>query len=123
MTIMSRSLLAFVLSAVFALPALAQGNDVPAAGANVVLAALAKQDDVSLDQIPSRAIAKPRDFSQLKQGSWSYEVMGMARAAGCQGDGAWIIDKQGSEETYQVFCSQPKQFVAVCMVAGCIEID
>ena len=69
-----------------------------------------------------QGIPRPNKLSELSQGTWSYDVMKIARASGCDGDGAWLIGKKGMEETYQVFCPTDRQFLAVCVRAGCIEI-
>ncbi|GAB3260229.1 SPOR domain-containing protein [Chitinimonas naiadis] len=67
---------------------------------------------------PAEAPAKV-DTSNLKLGTWSYDVEQMAKAAGCQGEGAWLISKPGMKEAYRVFCKDGKPFTAVCDSTSC----
>ncbi|PHV12523.1 hypothetical protein CSQ89_05300 [Chitinimonas sp. BJB300] len=94
---------------------------------NVVVAPLNQPDEPAMQEaapaVLTRGIPRPPKLDEMKQGSWSYEVMKIARASGCDGDGAWLIGKDNMEETYQVFCPTEKQFVAVCVRAGCVEVD
>ncbi|MGQ5521639.1 hypothetical protein ACUHMQ_00100 [Chitinimonas sp. PSY-7] len=114
-----------LLLACHSLPAFAQENT---DNSNVMVAPLTQPDEPSMqmqESAPSltRGIPRPKNLNDMKQGTWSYEVMKIARASGCEGDGAWLIGKDGMEETYQVFCPTERQFVAVCVRSGCIEVD
>ncbi|HEY9102800.1 hypothetical protein [Chitinimonas sp.] len=59
------------------------------------------------------------DTSNLKLGTWSYDVEQMAKAEGCEGEGAWLISKPGLTEAYRVFCKTGKPFTAVCDSTSC----
>jgi hypothetical protein len=61
------------------------------------------------------------EHSQLKLGTWSYEVDKLARSRGCQGDGAWLITPSGPREAYRVFCDNGQKFTAVCDSVQCLE--
>lgn len=69
--------------------------------------------------VPQNVAAAKIDTSNLKLGTWSYDVEQMAKAAGCEGEGAWLISKPGMSEAYRVFCKSGKPFTAVCDATSC----
>lgn len=77
----------------------------------------------TLEEPPVYTPPMPADTRDLKLGQWSYEVERMGRADGCQGEGAWVVDRNGSEETYQVICQGAPRYTAVCSTAGCLRLD
>jgi hypothetical protein len=63
----------------------------------------------------------PADTSHLKIGKWSYEANKLAVAAGCFGQGAWLITPEGPREAYRVFCDNGQNYTAVCDSMHCVE--
>ncbi|MBV8656820.1 MAG: hypothetical protein JO142_03245 [Burkholderiales bacterium] len=85
---------------------------------------LAPKEDADKPKAPM-AVEKPVtlvngvDTSGLKLGTWSYDVAAAAKAAGCEGDGAWLITPPGPREAYRVTCSNGRSYTAVCDSMHC----
>jgi hypothetical protein len=71
---------------------------------------------------PAGSTQLAADTSKLKLGTWSYEVHEMAKAAGCEGDGAWLITPASTvQEAYREVCPKGGTFTAVCDSVHCVR--
>lgn len=66
---------------------------------------------------PQTMPVEPKPGAKL--GTWSFEVEKQAKAKGCIGNGAWLIDKQDTVETYKVDCQGGASYVAKCSASSC----
>ncbi|MBL8509537.1 hypothetical protein [Chitinimonas sp. JJ19] len=83
---------------------------VPAAAPQVQLKPVVVEQVVSA---PVQVVAASQTL-----GKWSYEVEQIAKEAGCMGDGAWLVGKDGLDEHYRVVCKAGPAFNATCTVNG-----
>ncbi|GLR12023.1 hypothetical protein GCM10007907_08130 [Chitinimonas prasina] len=85
-----------------------------AVAAQAPAAVLAKPVEAEAASEPQLANLAKLEESKLRQGPASYEVEQMAKAAGCEGSGAWVVSSDASGETYKVSCKTGKPYFAAC---------
>ncbi|HEY9102790.1 hypothetical protein [Chitinimonas sp.] len=94
----------------------------PMRDASAVTAAVAVSL-ITQAQPTTTTVARPATAtSNLRLGTWSYEVEQMAKASGCQGSGAWLVKEAEGSQHYRMQCAAGTTYAATCNTNGqCLE--